>query len=68
MQKVIITLTVIALIVLFFWAIGTGLDRQAKADCETWRNQANEFEGFYLTQWQKDQCDAVGVEVNAPVK
>lgn len=68
MQKAIITLTVIALTVLFFWAIGTGLDRQAKADCETWRNQAVQFRDFYLTQWQADQCKAVGVEVNAPVK
>lgn len=68
MQKLIIILTVIALIVLFFGALVVGLDRQAKADCETWRNQAEEYEAFYLTKWQKEQCDAVGVEVNAPVK
>lgn len=68
MQKLIITLAVVALIVLFFYAVGTGLDRQAKADCYTWKNQSEQFPGFYLTQWQKDQCDAVGVEINAPVQ
>ena len=48
--------------------LNTGLDRQAKVDCLQWQSQATQYPGFYLTQWQKDQCDSVGITINAPIK
>ena len=49
--------------------------RRATAECEKLADQATVFErwdpetgkGFYITAWQKDQCDAHGVAVNAEI-
>lgn len=47
--------------------IAWGLDRQEVVECNQWKEQSNQFAGFYLTEWQKEQCDAHGVEVQAQV-
>lgn len=35
--------------------------------CHKLQRHSTEFEGFYITQWQKDMCDDRGVFINAPV-
>lgn len=40
-----------------------GFNKQMRAECYTWKAQAEEYRGFYLTDWQKDQCDDMGVEI-----
>jgi len=51
------------------------LDRGEYAECIKWQDYEMEFNpwdaarqsGYYITQWQKDQCDRAGVELNAHV-
>lgn len=39
-------------------------------ECRTWASQAVEFkaQGYYIAQWQKDQCDRYMVKIQSPVK
>jgi uncharacterized membrane protein YdcZ (DUF606 family) len=37
--------------------------KRAVAECEKWQGQALVFEGFYLANWQQDQCEYYGIEV-----
>lgn len=43
-----------------------------RLECQRWQREAIEFSeyGYYLTQWQLDQCDALGepVELKEPIK
>ncbi len=39
-----------------------------KTECREWQEQAAKFEGFYLTNWQAEQCQAHSIIINAPVK
>lgn len=48
--------------------LNVGFNRSEIVECNQWAEQAHEYAGFYLTQWQKDQCDAHGIDINAPVK
>lgn len=61
-------LVVIAILVAFGWAVATGINKQEQSECETWKAEAKEFPGYYLVSWQRDQCAAHGVEIDAPVK
>ena len=36
--------------------ISKGFDRQEKWECQKWQQQAENFEGFYWTDWQIEQC------------
>jgi len=36
-------------------------------ECKQWAEDAEKYPGYYLTQWQADQCEARGVKVNAPI-
>lgn len=56
-------------VVVFFLilVIGGGVQRNATHECKKWADYADSFPNFYLSEWQKKQCDHVGVEVNAPV-
>lgn len=39
-------------------------------ECIQWQKWSKEIRKdlFYLTPWQKEQCDAVGIKIDAPVK
>ena len=39
-----------------------------KQECFLWQKQAVEYADYdyYLTQWQRDQCEALGVPVRLP--
>lgn len=51
------------------------LDRSETAECLKWQDWEMVYPrwdeerrvGYYITQWQKDQCDAQGVELKAHV-
>lgn len=45
-----------------------GVKNEEKVSCHKWQTQATEYPDFYLTEWQKEQCDAHGIEINAPVQ
>lgn len=57
------------------YAAGTIVDRNAEAECIGWAAEAKRHTaysehnpgGYYLTQWQKEECDSVNIHVNAPV-
>lgn len=72
MQTFVRTIAIVAAVASFtavgIWLGGKAMDRSAEAECHKWAKQAEQFEGFYLTTWQEEQCQAVGVEVNAPIK
>ena len=42
--------------------------QQDAGDCHKWAEQAQQFPGYYITHWQKAQCDYWKVKINAPVK
>ena len=53
MKKAIITIVTIAVL---FFAIKSGAEKIEQAECESWKLQAEEYQGFYYTEWQADQC------------
>ncbi len=63
--KIIATLLLLAG---FVWAAKIGIEKQDRADCHKWQEQAKEIKEFYLTQSQRNQCDYWDIKVDAPVK
>lgn len=37
-------------------------------ECRKWQEMAAQYQGFYLVQWQADQCSYHNIIINAPVK
>lgn len=62
----IITIATAVAVFAFLAIVGEG--RQEAVECNTWKAQAAEFDQFYLLKWQKEQCDAHGIIINAEVK
>lgn len=50
------------------WAVIVGVNRTERVECFKWKEQAKTFPAFYITQWQKEQCDYNGITIDAPVK
>jgi len=46
------------------------IDKSELVDCLKWQKQAEEYRvsGFYLLQWQADQCKAHNIIINAEVR
>ncbi len=57
-----------ALIGGFIFLLIKNVDLNERTECRKWQEQAAMYEGFYLVQWQADQCAAHNILVNAPVK
>jgi len=56
-----------AVVAMFAFLIATGVSRTERAECFKWQAEAKEYPGYYLTQWQSQQCLANGIEIDAPV-
>lgn len=69
MKNVFIGFIIIVVVAtLFVWVGNIAMTKSAKVDCLQWQAQAQEFNQFYLTKWQSEQCKSVGIIVNAPIK
>jgi len=53
----------IALSLLLIYTMLEGIDKTERVECYKWQRYAKEFPNFYLTDWQKAQCDAHGIRV-----
>ena len=54
---------------IFIISIETALDRQTTIDCLKLKDQSTSgYINFYITRGEADQCNAVGIIINAPVK
>lgn len=58
----------VALGAALMWAIVVGTGRSENAECIKWSQEADAYPGFFLAQWQFDQCSAHGIKIDAPVK
>lgn len=66
--------TIIALAIVI---VGTGaiilmgangaMSGQEEFECNQWQSQAKTYENFYITKWQKAQCDHYNITIEAPV-
>lgn len=52
----------------FGWLAQTAFNTNEINECMKWQQQARAYEGFFLTQWQADQCRAHGITISAPIK
>jgi len=68
MKTIIEIILGIGLAALLFWGVMMGISRAEKIECRTWQKEAQEIQGYWLTQWQADQCQAHGIKVEAPIK
>ena len=61
---------IIGLIFVMGWAAKSGLAKDEKNDCLKWQRLSHELRPglFYLTPWQKEQCDYWGVKIDVLVK
>lgn len=74
---VLFIITLIFVAVLMFWiiypkltsAIESSLKTEEARECLRWQKWSKEIRKdlFYLTPWQKEQCDAVGIKIDAPI-
>lgn len=68
MTKVLSILAIVAVVALLAFSFAYGMDKTERVECYTWQKQAQEFAGFYLLQWQADQCAAQGIAIDAVIK
>lgn len=59
---------IILLIASLIYTLDVGMNRQEIVDCNTWKQYAEEYPNFFLTQWQAEQCKAHNIIINAPIK
>jgi len=64
MQYIIKGLAVVGGFMLMVYILSVAIDRNARAECLTWQSQAKQFSNYYLTEWQANQCQAVGVSLD----
>jgi len=53
---------ILSLAVLFsiLFLVTITIEKRESAECIKWVEQAHTFDGYYLLDWQYEQCEAVG--------
>lgn len=55
---------VIVFVGFMVWGLNYALTLNEINECLKWQKMADEYQGFYLTDWQKSQCDFHGVDID----
>ena len=55
-------------IIALIWMVTWSAQQAEQVECYQLQTQSKAYPGFYLTEWQQQQCDRWGVEIDAPVK
>lgn len=63
-----VILGIAGVLVGLYFVLSLGIDRSEIVECNKLKGQEAEFDQFFLTKWQKEQCDGHGIFINAPVK
>lgn len=58
----------ICVLIGFFHLLDSAMDRSEVFECTKWKVMSEQYEGFYITHWQNDQCNAHDIVINAPIK
>lgn len=45
-----------------------GIKNQERSECLQWQSQAKEFPGYWITKWQRSQCDSYNIIINSEVR
>lgn len=64
----VVTMWVVLGSIIALWMTNVGVNRTEVVECMAWRQQAKEYRSFYLVLWQKEQCDAHGIAIAAPIE
>lgn len=54
---------VIALSVAVFLTITKGFEGMEINECQKWQREKQEFQDWYPTDWQEEQCQAYGIDL-----
>lgn len=47
-----------------FLATATGaIAKGERIECETWKKESSEIQGYWVTDWQVKQCRSYGIEL-----
>lgn len=50
-------------VLFFFFIVSIGVTKNEKNQCYKWQEQAKEYNGFFLLDWQKEQCEFLKINV-----
>ena len=62
----IILVATLALWTILYPILTSAIEKEEKRECIQWQKWSKEREIFWLTPWQKEQCDAAGIKIDAP--
>jgi len=64
MIKTLIYIIISAFILtLFVFTLNYGWNKQEKAECYQWQEDAQSFPDWYATDWQEQQCEQHGINL-----
>lgn len=61
LTNILIAFIVISILSSTILALNSGLKKQERAECIKWGKQSLEYPLYTSTQWQLEQCKAVGI-------
>ena len=51
----------VVIVLSLIWTINKGLNKQEIVECKQWLDQSKTYIGWYSTDWQRQQCSALGI-------
>jgi hypothetical protein len=54
----------VAILATVFITLEWGMERQETYECQKWVLEAGQYQGYYLANWQVEQCKARKIDVS----
>lgn len=68
MKETITFATIVGIILTMSMLMIHSLGESDAIECQKWAKEAQQYPAYYITSWQKAQCDYWSTPINAPVK
>ena len=56
------------LAIILFYAFFTGMKKSEQVECNKWKQEEENYQNYYVTSWQVEQCEQYGITFNSPVE
>ena len=56
-----VVITFIVMIVVFLAIVGVAARNTERLECQVWKFQQEQYEGFFMAPWQIEQCEEYGL-------
>jgi len=62
-EKITLAIASVAILIIGIVTLANSITKTERVECMTWEQESHQYQGWYATDWQKEQCATYGIKI-----